>query len=64
MTERMDDFRKDAMAVVMEELSAGGDSSQVALYILHALETKYTVIQDSPFLTANTKALDSQQSNS
>ena len=63
MTERMDDFRKDAMAVVMEEL-AGGDSSQVALYILHALETKYTVIQDSPFLTANTKALDSQQFNS
>ena len=45
MTERMDDFRKDAMAVVMKELAAG-DDNQIGLYILHALRTKYQVIKE------------------
>ena len=41
-----DDFKEDAMAVVMSEIAAG-DPNQIGLYILIALQTKYDVIQDS-----------------
>ena len=41
-----DDFKEDAMAVVMSEIAAG-DPNRIGLYILIALQTKYDVIQDS-----------------